>query len=72
MGRDRLVKRALRERFVVTMTTGETFEGLLLDADEKTVTMADCYALNGNSRLEVDGELYLPRVGVAYMQRPTG
>lgn len=72
MGRDRLVRRALRERFVVTMQSGSTFEGLLLDADENTVTMADAFALNGTSRVAVDGVLYLPRFDVAYMQRPTG
>jgi hypothetical protein len=71
MGRDRLVKRALRERFVVTMTTGETFEGLLLDADDKTLQLTGAFALSGQSRVEVSGDVYLPRLGVAYLQRPT-
>jgi hypothetical protein len=34
--RDRLIRQALRERFVVTLRSGETFDGLLLDADDKT------------------------------------
>lgn len=68
--RDRLVRQALRERFVVTLHTNETFDGLLLDADDKTIHLADAYLLDGNQRHKVDGELYLPRSGVAYMQKP--
>lgn len=68
--RDRLVRQALRERFVVTLHGGESFDGLLLDADDRTVHLTDAYALSDKSRLRVDGELYLPRDGVAYMQKP--
>lgn len=64
------MRQALRDRFVVTMTTKETFEGLLLDADDKTVRLVDAYALDGSTRVSVDGDLYLPRAEVAYMQRP--
>ncbi len=69
--RDRLVRKSLRERFVVTLVSGETFEGLLLDADDKTLTLADAYALSGRDRVKVDGTLYLPRP-IAYMQKPEG
>lgn len=69
--RDRLVRQSLRQRFVFTMLSGETFEGLLLDADSLTVHVADAFALQGQSpRLAVDGELYLPRAEIAYMQKP--
>lgn len=68
--RDRLVRRALRERFVVTLHTKETFEGLLLDVDDNTVHLTDAYALEGKSRLSVDGDLFLPRAQVSYMQKP--
>lgn len=67
---DRLIRQALRERFVVTLTTKEAFEGLLLEADDKTVKLADAYALDGSTRVAVDGQLYLPRAAVAYMQKP--
>ena len=67
---DRLIRQALRERFVVTMRSQETFEGLLLEADEKTIRLTDAYALTGRDRVSVDGDLYLPRPEVAYMQRP--
>lgn len=69
--RDRLVRQSLRNRFVFTLRSGETFEGLLLDADATTVHVADAFALQGQSpRVAVDGELYLPRAEVVYMQRP--
>lgn len=68
--RDRLIRQALRERFVVTMTSQATFEGLVLDVDDKTVKLTDSYALDGSSRIAVDGDLYLPRAEVAYMQKP--
>lgn len=67
---DRLIRQCLRERFVVTMHSKETFEGILLDADDKTVVLVDAFALTGRDRLAVDGTLYLPRAEVSYLQRP--
>lgn len=67
--RDRLVRQALRERFVATLKGGESFEGLLVDADEKTFRMADAWALDGKNRVSVDGELFLSRVDVLYLQK---
>ncbi len=72
MGRDTIVRRALRERFVFTIKTGETFDGLLVDADEKTYRLADAWAIDGKNRVKVDGELFLPRSEVSYLQRPGG
>lgn len=68
--RDRLIRQVLRERFIVTMRGGESFDGLLIGADEKTIHLADGFALEGKNRLPVDGALYLPRSEVAYMQKP--
>jgi hypothetical protein len=68
--RDRLIRQVLRERFVVTLRGGETFDGLLLDIDEKTVRLGDVSALDGRNRALVDGELYVPRDEVSYFQRP--
>jgi len=69
-GPDRLVRDSLRSRFVVTMQSGEAFEGVLLDADDATAVLVDAWAVTEQSRVQVDGRLYLPRVEVAYMQRP--
>ena len=70
MRRDRLLKQLLRDRFVVTLRGGESFDGLLADADEKTVRLVDAFALDGKNRVSVDGELFIPRGEVVYMQRP--
>ncbi|TFB96535.1 MULTISPECIES: LSm family protein [unclassified Cryobacterium] len=70
MGKDRLLKQLLRERFVVTLRTGESFDGLLVDADEKTVRMVDAFALTDAGRKVVDGELFVPRSEIVYLQRP--
>lgn len=73
MRADRLVRSLLRERFVVTLRSGETFDGLLVDADVKTFRMANAFAVDpkGN-RVSVDGELFIPRDQVTYFQRPGG
>jgi hypothetical protein len=69
--RDRLLQHHLRDRFIITLATGETFEGLLTDVDERTVWLVDAYALAANGdRAKADGELALPRAGVLYLQRP--
>jgi len=60
------------ERYVVTLTTSETFEGLLSEARGGVLCLVDAYALDNNSRIKVDGELFLDRAKVAYMQKPGG
>ena len=72
MGKDRLLKNLLRERFVVTLHGGAAFDGLLVDADEKTVRLANAFALDGKSRVPVDGELFIPRSEIVYLQKPGG
>lgn len=73
MGRsDKLIRQHLRERFVVTLRGGESFDGLLVDADEKTYRMVDAFAVDGKNRVSVDGELFLPRGEVLYLQKPGG
>ena len=69
---DRLVRAALRERFVLTLRSGETFDGLLVDADPKTYRLANAWAVDGKNRVSVDGELFVPRDQVAYLQKPGG
>lgn len=75
MRRDRLLRQMLRERFVVTLKSGETFDGLLDDHDESVIEFLDPYAVTQErdgttSRLGIDGRLYLQRADIAYMQRP--
>lgn len=68
--RDRLLKSLLRERFVVTLKTGEAFDGLLDRHDESTIELLNVTAVSTTSRVSVDGRMYLPREQIAYMQRP--
>ena len=68
--RDRLIRQFLRERFVATLRSGESFEGLLVEVDEKTFRFANAWALDGKDRVSVDGELFLPRHEVLYLQKP--
>ncbi len=69
-GPDRLIRASVLSRFVVTMHSGDSFEGLLRSADELTLVLVDAAALTATGRTLVDGQLFLPRVEVAYLQRP--
>ncbi|MFH5879767.1 hypothetical protein [Arthrobacter sp. NA-172] len=64
------------ERYVVTLTTGEAFDGLLKSSRGGVLVLVDAVALDEKqgavSRHQIDGELYLDRVKVAYMQKPGG
>lgn len=70
---DRLLQAALRDRFVVTMHDGDAFEGLLVEADDRVLILAQATSLSERgTRINVDGALYLERAKVAYLQRPGG
>jgi hypothetical protein len=68
--KDKLLRRLLKDRFTVTLRGGQSFDGLLADADKRTVRLVDAFALDGKNRVSVDGDLYLPRREIVYMQRP--
>jgi hypothetical protein len=71
MRRDRLLRQHLRERFIVTLKSGDAFDGLLDEHDESTVELLDPHVVKPDGTLRaVDGRLYLPRTEIAYMQRP--
>jgi small nuclear ribonucleoprotein (snRNP)-like protein len=70
MRSDRLLKSLLRERFIVTLKSGETFDGLLDQWDDRNLLFVDAYAVAENARVSLDGPgLWLPRENVAYLQR---
>lgn len=73
MRSDRLLRGILRERFVITLRGGESFDGLLVDADPKTVRFVDAFAIDDKQgRVSVDGELFIPRSEIVYLQKPGG
>jgi hypothetical protein len=67
---DRLLADRLHDRFVVTTATGESFDGLLIDVDDKTVVLRDASTFHEGNRVAVDGEVVLRRDAIAYMQKP--
>jgi len=70
--RDRLLRQVHFQRFIVTLTSGETFDGLLADADDNTVKLVGAFAVDEKNRQSIDGDLYLPREKIAYLQNPEG
>lgn len=68
---DGLIREKLRHRFLVTLKTGDAFDGLLIDVDGRTVVLRDARQVTGDGSVPVDGELLLMREDIAYLQRPT-
>ena len=67
---DRIVRRQLSTRFVITMKSGQTWDALLIEADRLTLSLADVSSISSDgSRTRADGQVFLPRLDVAYMQR---
>jgi hypothetical protein len=70
---DRLIRQHYRDRYLVTLTTGEAFEGVLIDLDPSHIILADAESVRPDGeRIPVDGRLWLPRTNVLYMQQPKG
>jgi hypothetical protein len=66
-----LLEQRLRERFVVTMTSGASFAGLLEDVDDRVVVLIDAVAYKTDgTTAPADGQIVLHRDAIAYMQRP--
>lgn len=70
MRSDRLVKAFLKDRFLVSLSDGTAIEGLLIDSDDKTVMLADCFRVTPQTRIGVDGSVFIPRSNILYMQKP--
>ena len=67
---DRLLAGQIRERLTVTTLSGETFDGLVEDVDDRSIVMQDAGVLKPDgARIPVDGRLILSRDRVDYMQR---
>lgn len=71
MRSDRIVRRLLREQFVVTMKNGQTWQGVLTEADEHSLALMDVSEIaQDGTPTKADGQVFLPRADVAYIQRP--
>lgn len=71
--RSKVITSRLRERFIITLKTGDSFAGVLFSHDAQALVLRDVDALGaGENRadLRLDGELILLLADVAYLQRP--
>ena len=69
---DRLIARVVRSRFLVTLDTEESFDGVLTESDEQFFVFADAWnVVPGGDRVHLDSALWVPRGRVKYMQAVT-
>jgi len=67
---DRILQRLVRTRFLVATRTGATWDGVLMEADERSVVLRDAKVIGTDgTETPADGEVLIPRGDVAYMQR---
>ena len=71
-----LQKRSLvalvKTRYGVTLLNGETFTGILTEHSSKYLVFVDAQELIGSEKRPVDGELYLMRDRINYLQKLGG
>lgn len=73
MRRDRILRGVIHERFVVTDVDGHAYQGLLADADDRVTHFVDASTLGPSGQLvPIDGDFYLERSRIAYMQKLGG
>lgn len=68
-----VLRKTVKERVIVTLKTGEGFEGLLFWVDGKTWELVEARALGVGERgadVPVNGTLLIPAENVAYCQKP--
>jgi hypothetical protein len=68
-----ILKQTVKQRVIVTLKSGEGFDGLLYWADGKTWELVQAKALGVGDRgadVPVNGTLLIPAENVAYCQRP--
>lgn len=72
MRRNRLINRAVRRRFAVTLRDGEgTFAGVLTDTDPLTWVFEQCSTVPkaaGETPEPIQGRVFVDRANVAYLQ----
>lgn len=69
----RAVRDRVCQRVIVSLKSGEAFEGVLFEADAGALVLRDASAVaaaEDRSDLPLDGELLVLMADVAYIQRP--
>lgn len=71
--RPSVLEQRLRSRVIVTLHSGESFAGVLVEADERAWVLREATAVGVGERgsdLLVDGEIVVLTENVAFAQRP--
>lgn len=71
--RSRILTSRFRERVLVTVKAGDTFDGVLYSADDKALVLRQAAAVGvgeNKTDLPLDGELIVLLADVAFIQRP--
>lgn len=67
---DRVLRKYLRTRFLVTTKSGQTWDGLVVEVDDRIICLADVESVSpSGDRTTAVGQVFIPRADVAYMQR---
>ena len=67
------VSKRVRQRLIVTLKSGESFAGVVLEADERAWVLVSAVVVAGaddRTDLPVDGEIILMTADIAYAQKP--
>lgn len=68
---DKLLRKHLRERYLITLVDGSGFDGLIVDADWTHLVLADVEQIDpAGNRVKADGTVWVPRQRIDYMQQP--
>lgn len=72
--RDRLLRNVLRERFLVTLKSGASFDGLLDEWSKDHFVFVDAGSMadapgQSRQRVAIQGELWIARADIDYMQK---
>lgn len=70
-----ILRRRMRSRLVVTMKSGETFDGVLYEQDRQTWVLRNTQVIQQGrgptpTTVPLDGEVILLTADVAFAQRP--
>jgi len=66
---DRLLRKAIRSRFLITLVDEDAFVGVVVDADHEHLVLADAAHIDAEGKpVPAETQLWIPRSQVKYMQ----
>lgn len=67
---DWMLDSIVRDRVVVTLKDGQSFRGIFNGGDKNHLALLDAEYLKPDGATKVDGEVFIPRAHVAFVQKP--